>query len=259
MEQPEPRIQRSSTRNSKTPYATTSRSGSTASPYSNAGLLPTLHSANSALSAWTSKARRFLRPFEEALISDLFVPEDFEELVLEFANNNEAVGKLLRELQEPRPAGQDCIPWLGETAMKERLLRLCARGKVAINVRGMEYLQTHPGEDEDTAWRRLRPKLSLTGRHLDDVFVMRAFGGACHGWLHAGRARANAILPVGGDLLGGGVAQHQRRAWPKRCHRCLIMRCQLLRQVSSSAVTPRSTKPRHPAVQPGHFAAQLNR
>ena len=56
--------------------------------------------------------------------------------------------------------------------MKERLLRLCAKGKVAINVRGMEYLQTHPGEDEDTAWRRLRPKLSLTGRHLDDVFVM---------------------------------------------------------------------------------------
>jgi hypothetical protein len=56
--------------------------------------------------------------------------------------------------------------------MKERLLRLCAKGKVAINVRGMEFLQTNPGENEDTAWRRLRPKLSLTGRHLDDVFVM---------------------------------------------------------------------------------------
>jgi hypothetical protein len=109
---------------------------------------------------------------EEALTRDLFVPEYFENLVLEYASNNESVGKLLRELQEPRPAGQDCIPWLGETAMKERLLRLCAKGKVAINVRSMEYLQTNPGEDEDTAWRRLRPKLSLTGRHLDDVFVM---------------------------------------------------------------------------------------
>ncbi|MGC8732514.1 MAG: hypothetical protein ACP5RC_09675, partial [Halothiobacillaceae bacterium] len=109
---------------------------------------------------------------EEVLAGDLFVPEDFEELVLEYAGNNESVGKLLRELQEPRPAGQECIPWLGETAMKERLLRLCAKGKVAINVRGMEYLQTNPGEDEETAWRRLRPKLSLTGRHLDDVFVM---------------------------------------------------------------------------------------
>jgi hypothetical protein len=56
--------------------------------------------------------------------------------------------------------------------MKERLLRLCAKGKVAINVRSVEYLQTKPGEDEDTAWRRLRPKLSFTGRHLDDVFVI---------------------------------------------------------------------------------------
>lgn len=136
---------------------------------------------------------------EEALTSDLFVPEDFEELVIEFANNNEAVGKLLRELQEPRPAGQDCIPWLGETAMKERLLRLCARGKVALNVRGMEYLQTHPGEDEDTAWRRLRPKLSLTGRHLDDVFVMLPSAVPATG----GATQPSPPTTAGGGLFGG--------------------------------------------------------
>lgn len=109
---------------------------------------------------------------EEALTNDLFVPEDFEELVLEYATNNESVGKLLRELQEPRPAEQDCIPWLGETEMKDRLLRLCARGKIAINLRGLEYLQVNPGEDYDTAYKRLRPKLSLTGRHLDDVYLL---------------------------------------------------------------------------------------
>ena len=109
---------------------------------------------------------------EEALINDLFVPEDFEDLVLEAAGDSSSVGKLLRELQEPRPAGQDCIPWLGETAMKERILRLCARGKIAINLRGMEYLQAQPGEDEDTAWQRLRPKLSYTGRQLDEVFLL---------------------------------------------------------------------------------------
>ncbi len=136
---------------------------------------------------------------EEALTSDLFVPEDFEELVIEFANNNEAVGKLLRELQEPRPAGQDCIPWLGETAMKERLLRLCARGKIALNVRGMEYLQTHLGEDEDTAWRRLRPKLSLTGRHLDDVFVMLPSAVSVTG----GAAQSPPPTTVEGGLFGG--------------------------------------------------------
>lgn len=135
---------------------------------------------------------------EAALTNDLFVPEDFEEVVLEYASNNESVGKLLRELQEPRPAGQDCIPWLGEVLMKERLLRLCAKGTIAINVRGMEYLQTLPGEDEDAAWKRLRPKLSLTGRHLDDVFVMMpsavpATGGA-----------TPPAPPPPGDFTGGG-------------------------------------------------------
>jgi hypothetical protein len=137
---------------------------------------------------------------EEALTSDLFVPEDFEELVIEFANNSEAVGKLLRELQEPRPAGKDCIPWLGETAIKERLLRLCARGKVALNVRGMEYLQTHPGEDEEAAWRRLRPKLSLTGRHLDDVFVMLPSAVPATG----GTTQPSAPATPEGGLFGGG-------------------------------------------------------
>ena len=109
---------------------------------------------------------------EEALINDLFVPEDFEDLVLEAAGDNASVGKLLRELQEPRPAGQECIPWLGETSMKERILRLCAQGKVAINLRGLEFLQAQPGDDEDTAWKRLRPKLSYTGRQLDEVFLL---------------------------------------------------------------------------------------
>ena len=109
---------------------------------------------------------------EDALINDLFVPEDFEDFVLQAATTNSAVGKLLRELQEPRPAGLHCIPWLGETAMKERILRLCARSKIAINVRGLEYLQTQPGEDEEAAWRRLRPKLSYTGRQLEEVFLM---------------------------------------------------------------------------------------
>jgi hypothetical protein len=109
---------------------------------------------------------------EEAIVNDLFVPEDFEELVLAAAAESTDLGKLLRELQEPRPAGQECIPWLGETAMKERVLRLCARGKIAINVRGMEFLQTQSGEDEDAAWKRLRPKLPFTGRQLEEVFVL---------------------------------------------------------------------------------------
>ena len=143
---------------------------------------------------------------EEALTNDLFVPEDFEELVLEAASENSAVGKLLRELQEPRPAGQDCIPWLGETSMKERILRLCARGKIVINLRQMEWLQTNPGEDEDTAWRRLRPKLSYTGRQLDEVFLLEpsavpATGGTTPSAPTGTAGSANE----GGGLFGGAA------------------------------------------------------
>ena len=108
---------------------------------------------------------------EEALARDLFIPEDFEDLVLEAAANNSSIGKLLGELQEPRPVG-DCIPWLGETLMKERVIRLCAKGKIAINLRGQEYLQTQPAENEDSAWLRLRSKLSYTGRQLHEIFLL---------------------------------------------------------------------------------------
>ena len=116
---------------------------------------------------------RIPEAIEGALTNDLFIPEDFEGLVLEATKNNTSVGKLLREIQEPRPGGKDCIPWLGETSMKERVLKLCAQGKLAVNLRGTEYLQAQPGEDENTAWIRLRSKLSVTGRQLDEVLLFQ--------------------------------------------------------------------------------------
>ncbi len=108
---------------------------------------------------------------EECLKTDVFVPEDFEALVLESAKNNDPVGKLLREFQEPRPNAEDCVPWLGETVMKEKIIRLCARGQIAINLRGMEYLQATPGEEEEAAWKRMRGRLG-TGKHLDETYVL---------------------------------------------------------------------------------------
>jgi hypothetical protein len=107
---------------------------------------------------------------DELVAKNLFVSEDFDALVLAAAQQNESVGKLLRELQEPRPGGGDCIPWLGEPLMKEKLLRICARGEVNLNVRNLEYLNVRAGEDEEAAWKRMRSRLG-TGRHLDETFV----------------------------------------------------------------------------------------
>ncbi len=124
---------------------------------------------------------------EEAIANDLFAPEEFAHFVYTAAQRNTSVGKLLWELQEPPPAGQDCIPWLGETVMKERILRLCAQGRIAINLRGGEYVQAQPGESEEDAWQRLRPKLPYTGRQLNEVILLLP----------------SAVPATGGSLSGG--------------------------------------------------------
>jgi hypothetical protein len=108
---------------------------------------------------------------EEATARDLFVPEDFEALVLDAARQNQTLGKLLRDLEEPRPHGRPCIPWLGETPMTERVFRLCARGLIALNLRGMDFLQVNPGESEESAWHRMKARM-VSGRHLDETQVL---------------------------------------------------------------------------------------
>lgn len=108
---------------------------------------------------------------DKSIRENLFIPEDFDDFVLAAAPNNDPISKLLRELREPRPGGEDCIPWLGETLVKERIVRLCARGDIAINLRGMEYLQAHDGEGEEAAFKRMRGKLG-TGKHLEETHVL---------------------------------------------------------------------------------------
>lgn len=108
---------------------------------------------------------------DKHIIDNLFIPEDFAEFILSGASNNESAGKLLKELREPRAGGKECIPWLGETQAKERIIRLCAAGKIAINLRGMETLQQRDGENSDDAWKRMRGKLG-SGKHLDETHLL---------------------------------------------------------------------------------------
>jgi hypothetical protein len=141
----------------------------------------------------------------ETLANDIFVPEDFYELVDAAAAANTSIGKLLRELQEPRAGGAECIPWLGEPAMKERILRACARGKVAINLRGLEYLQANAGEDEETAWKRLRSKLSFTGRQLDEILLLPPSAVPSSGGATPEPPAPPVSPPGSGGLFGGGT------------------------------------------------------
>jgi hypothetical protein len=108
---------------------------------------------------------------QEKIRQNLFVDEDFDEMVVSFAEKNLSMAKLLAELREPRGGGKESIPWLGEAEAKDAILRVCSAGKIAINVRGLKSLQTVPGETEDAALRRMKRDFDASGRQLEDTLL----------------------------------------------------------------------------------------
>ncbi|MDR1873419.1 MAG: hypothetical protein LBQ90_00185 [Synergistaceae bacterium] len=130
---------------------------------------------------------------EKIITDNLFVNEEFEEIVFETAKKGGSVGKLLAELKEPRPSGHECIPWLGENSVKEKILRVCAKGRIAINVRGQRFLQRKPGETSEEAWTRIRGELPFGGHQLDEVILMEPSSAPSTG------GAAPTELPFGGN------------------------------------------------------------
>jgi len=90
--------------------------------------------------------------------------------VLEAAKQNYSFATVLDQLKEPMGSGNPCIPWLGENEAKEHIVRLCAHGKIEINIDGRELLSSRPGETEDAAWNRMKGKIG-TGRTLEETFI----------------------------------------------------------------------------------------
>ncbi|KGR75219.1 DUF499 domain-containing protein [Ureibacillus sinduriensis] len=117
-----------------------------------------------------AKGKDIPETMDSFIKQSIFDPEEFNDLVIELADNNDSVSRLLSDLQEPRPGGQECIPWLGETEIKDKLIHLCAKGKIAIDLRGMELLILKPGENEQDAWHRMKGKLG-TGNHLNQTYI----------------------------------------------------------------------------------------
>jgi superfamily II DNA or RNA helicase len=136
----------------------------------------------------------------------VFIPEEFENYVLLLAGNGESLGKLLKDLREPRSGGKPCVTWLGETDIKERAIRMCAAGQIAINLRGMELLQANPGETEDAAWMRMKGKLG-TGKHLDDTTM----------YLNNWHRELNEVFNLNFEVFGseGDVTDRKSNAFAK--------------------------------------------
>lgn len=96
---------------------------------------------------------------QKKIEAELFVPEEFEAVAIEQAQAGANIRKFLDELAEPRLQGQSSIPWLGEVQAAERVIRMCAAGKIMLNVRGLNQLQAQAGESEDACWQRIKGKV----------------------------------------------------------------------------------------------------
>lgn len=137
---------------------------------------------------------------QEKIRQNLFIDEDFDEMVVVFAEKNLSMAKLLAELKEPRGGGKECIPWLGEAEAKDAILRVCAAGKIAINVRGLKSLQTVPGETEEIALRRMKRDFDVSGRQLEDTLL------SLPGASPASSGQTQPETPVGGSQPLPGIS-----------------------------------------------------
>jgi hypothetical protein len=115
-----------------------------------------------------TEGEKIVARMQEIIRTELFIPEEFTELIVKGAKNNTAIAEVLKQLKEPTAGGEPSIPWLGEVEAKEQIIRLCAKGSIAINLMGREMLQTNTGESEQEAWLRMKGKLG-TGRQLEET------------------------------------------------------------------------------------------
>ena len=104
------------------------------------------------------------KTIEDKIKADIYDATEFETFVLQFAASPRSVGDLFRELAEPPSvATRDVIPFLGDTQTYEELLRLCSRGRLAINVNNTWFTRSHEDEDDEAALRRIRFRASRSG------------------------------------------------------------------------------------------------
>jgi hypothetical protein len=147
-----------------------------------------------------TKGDKIPAAIQEKIKQNLFVDEDFDDLVVSFAEKNMSMAKLLAELREPRGGGLDCIPWLGEAEAKDSVLAVCAAGQITIHARGLNSLQVVPGEPSDVALRRMKRDFNVTGKQLEDTTLSKP------GSAPSSSGQTPIVLPVGGTGGLPGIA-----------------------------------------------------
>lgn len=107
---------------------------------------------------------------EEKLLADLFDSAAFEKLVMDRARESCLVGDLMDELTEPPPPGTgDVIPFLGETATYEEILKIVAGGKIVVNVNGTWVGRQPEHASDEEALRYVRPRAFRSGQEMRQI------------------------------------------------------------------------------------------
>jgi hypothetical protein len=109
---------------------------------------------------------------EEQIARDLFDPAMFRAEVKKRAKESWTVGDLLDELAEP-PASpkREAIPFLGETAIYEKLLELAAKGHLALNVKGKWIGRPAESGDDQKALGYVRSKAFRSGNEMRQILL----------------------------------------------------------------------------------------
>lgn len=102
---------------------------------------------------------------EEKILRDFFDAAEFQRRVHDYARESWSVGRLLDELAEPPASSEvDAIPFLGDTAIYEELLKITAKGDIALNVGGAWVVRPRDVDDADKAYRTVRQQAFRSGQ-----------------------------------------------------------------------------------------------
>ena len=142
----------------------------------------------------------------EAHIRDnFFAPEDFEAFIVEASERSDTMAQVLSLLRDPS-LNDNLIPYLGDQTLYERVLRVAANDKVAIN-RNSDWHCPQSGQSSDEAFRMLKQRATPpTGSDWSSIYLgtpSEARGGA----ITAPRARTGTVFGGYGAAPAGTMAQ----------------------------------------------------
>jgi len=111
-----------------------------------------------------------LKAIEDHISSAVFEPDVFRAFILNRAQKQVTARALIDELTEPPPdPNETAIPYLGETALYERVMMMVARGELVLRKDGSYMRRDRDDIDDKTAFNRIRGKAIASGRYLSEV------------------------------------------------------------------------------------------